>query len=107
MHFDDGAVGSLQEDLIPAAHGPASVIGEWNILVPKHRLERLYIIHAKRDVAAFNRVQALLCAESDPEILLRDMKLRGAVGEELDLVAVAVIAIALFGASRHRFQVEH
>src|SRR5947207_15640057 len=107
MHLDDGAIRSLQKDLIPAAHRPTSVIGERNVSFAQHRLEGLDVIDAKRDVAALYRVEALLAPESHPKILLSDMKLCRSIREELDLVTVAVIAIPLFVAARHRLQVEH
>ena len=88
MYLDNCAVRSLQKDLIPPAHRPLSVIGEWNVPVAQHRLESFYIIDAKRNMAPFNRVQALLFSESYPEVLLGDVKLRRPVGEEFDLITV-------------------
>src|SRR3954469_3313892 len=79
VYFDDGAVGILQEDLIPATHRPDAVIGELDVFLSQHGLERLDIISSKRDVTAIDRVETLFGPERDAEILRCDMKLGRAV----------------------------
>src|SRR4051794_16430130 len=68
VYFDDGAVGILQEDLIPATHRPNAVVGELNIFLAQHRLERLDIVGTKRNVTAIDRVETLFGPECDAEI---------------------------------------
>src|SRR4051812_3455337 len=36
VYFDDGAVGILQEDLIPATHRPNPIVGELNVFLSQH-----------------------------------------------------------------------
>src|SRR5215472_4559180 len=75
MHFDNGPVRILQEDLVPATHRPNAVIGKGNVLLAQQRLERFYVISAERNMAAVERVEALLGSECHAEILRGDMKL--------------------------------
>src|SRR3954470_22144293 len=75
VYLDDRAVRILQENLVPAFHGPDAVIGKLDILLPQHGLERLDIVGAERDVAPVHRIEALSGAERDAEILRRNVKL--------------------------------
>ena len=45
-----------QEDLIPATDRPHAVVGELNVPLPQHGLERFDIVGAKRNVTAIERV---------------------------------------------------
>jgi hypothetical protein len=85
VYFDDRAVWVLQEDLIPAADGPNAVVGELNVLFSQHFLECLYVVRAKRNVAAIERIEALLGSECYAEVLRCNMKLGRAVRQKRDL----------------------
>ena len=69
VYFDDCAIWVLQEDLIPASDGPNAVVGELNVLFSQHCLECLYVIGAKRNVAAIERIEALFGSECYAEVL--------------------------------------
>ena len=88
--FDDRAVWVLQEDLIPATDGPNAVVGELNVLFSQHCLECLYVVCAKRNVAAIERIEALFGSECYAEVLRCNMKLGRAVRQKRDLSVVAL-----------------
>ncbi len=73
MDFDDVAFRVVEEDLLPAAHGPGAVVQERDALVPEVALERLQVVGPERDVAALERVDGVSGAEADPEVALRQV----------------------------------
>ena len=106
MYFHDRAVRILQEDLIPAADGPNTVVGELNIFLPQQGLERLDIVGAKRNVTAVQRIETLFGSERDAEILRRDVKLGRAVGQKLDFAVVALRRDLRISVAWHRLHIE-
>src|SRR5437667_9336507 len=95
MHFDDVAVWVVEEDLVPAAHRPAAIIGILDALLAESLLECRDVVGAERDVAAVDRIDDLSGAKADAEILLGDVKLRRAVAHERDSARIALIRDAL------------
>src|SRR5581483_11628180 len=107
MHFDHVAVRIIEEDLVPAVHRPSAVVGVANAFFVQALLERRDVVGAKRDVAALDRVHHLAGAEADIHVLLGQMKLRGAIGDERHVTRIALVLDAL---ARHRglgLHVEH
>ena len=99
MHLDHVAVGIVEEDLLPAAHRPAAVVGIADALFVEPLLECRDVVGAERDVAALDRIDHLAGAEADAHVLLGEMKLRRPVGDERDIAGIALILDAL---PRHR-----
>src|SRR5688500_20223494 len=50
VHLDDVAVGVVEEDLLPAFHGPGAVVGEGDALVRQALLEGLDVIGAEGEI---------------------------------------------------------
>ena len=65
MHLDDVAVGVVEEDLVPAGHRPAAVVGIADTLLVEPLLECRDVVGAERDVAALDRVDHLAGAEAE------------------------------------------
>jgi len=95
MHLNDVAFGIIKEDLIPFLGKSGSIIGKGNALVVKMRLERLYIIGAKGDMAALYRVDMPAVSDRHIEITLGKMHLHIAVGGKSDLAVIAGFIVGI------------
>jgi hypothetical protein len=71
VHLGHVALGVVEEDLLPAAHGPGAVVRERDALLPEAPLERREVVGPERDVAALERVDGVPGAEAGPEVALR------------------------------------
>ncbi len=91
MDFDDVAFGVVEEDLLPAVHGPGAVVGEGDALGAQVRLEGFDVVGAEGDVALVDGIDGLARAEADIEIAFGQMELRRAVRHEGDLAGVALV----------------
>src|SRR5262245_63326182 len=90
VHLDDLAVRVVEEDLLPALHGPGAIVRERDALGLEARLEGVDVVGAEGDVAALDGVDRLPRAEAYPQVLLGEVELGGAVAQERDLAGVAV-----------------
>ncbi len=70
-------------------------------------LKRVEVVGAKRDVPALHRIDHLAGAEADFHVLLGDVHLHRAVGDEGDVARIAFIFFAVAAHVRDRLHVEH
>src|SRR5205085_4892606 len=90
MHLDDVALRVMEEDLMPAVHGPRAIVRVGDTLLVEPLLEGGDIVGPERDVSALQRVDGVLGAEPDAEVLLCQVELSGAVMQKRDVAAVAL-----------------
>lgn len=89
MHFDHVAIGVVEENLVPAAHGPGTVIGIAHAFGVQMLLESDDVVGAKSNVAALEWIDRLILTETDGEVPLGQVHFRRAVGDEGDGAAIA------------------
>ncbi len=106
VHFDDVAVRIVEENLLPAGHRPVAKVGIFDALVVEPLLEGVEVVGAEGDVAALHRIDHLAGAEAYVHVLLGDMHLHRAVGDEGDVARIALILDAGAAHPRHRLHVE-
>src|SRR5262245_18537767 len=94
MHFDDVAIGIVEEDLLPTLHRPSAEVGVGNAVLLEAPLECLDVIGAKGDVTTLDRVDDLAGAEAHAKILLGQVQLRGAIGDECHFAGIAALGRA-------------
>ena len=66
VHLDDVAVGVIEEDLLPAFHGPGAEVRVGDALLLQPALEGIDVVGAEGDVAALDGVDGLAGAEAYP-----------------------------------------
>jgi hypothetical protein len=76
MHLDDVALRVVEENLVPAVHRPGTVVRIGDAFLVEPLLEGGNIVGAEGDMAALERIDRVLLAESDGEVLLRQVELR-------------------------------
>ena len=94
VDLDDIALGIVEEDLMPAVHRPLAVVGIGDVLLLEPPLEGRNVIGAEGDVTALERIDDVLGAEADAEVLGGQMYLGLAVGHEGDRGGVALRGVA-------------
>src|SRR6266540_3767624 len=82
MHLDDVAVEIIEENLLPASHGPAAVVGIGNAFFLQMSLERGDVVGAEGNVAAFHRIDNIAGPKAGLEIPLGQMHLRHSIGDK-------------------------
>src|SRR5947209_10122613 len=92
---------------MPAAHRPAAVVGILDAVIVEALFERRNIVGAERNVATVHWIDHLPGAEARPHVLLGNVKLRGAVGDERDVASVALCGDALLRERRLDLEVEY
>jgi CheY-like chemotaxis protein len=90
VNFDDVAVRIVEKDLIPAVHRPLAVIGIGHTLFLKAPLYGFDIVGTESDVAPMERVHRVVGAKPNGEILLCEMELDRAVGQERNVARIAL-----------------
>jgi hypothetical protein len=90
MHFDDVAIRVLQEDLVPIRHGPNPVIRIRNVQLFEAFLEAFNIVRPKAEVTAVQRIDGLLHAEAQVDVLGRQVELDCAISHEIYFRAVTM-----------------
>src|SRR6516162_6733490 len=90
MNLDDVALGVVEEDLMPAVHGPGAIVRVGDAFLVEPLLEGRDIVGSERNVSALQRVDGLFGAEPDGEVLLREVELRGAIMQKRDIATVAL-----------------
>src|SRR5215472_856117 len=106
MHLDDVALRVMEEDLMPAVHRPGAVVRVGDALLVEPLLEGGDIVGAERNVSALQRVDRVFGAEADAEVLLRQVKLGGAIMQKRDVAAVTLGGDADLVERRLRLEVE-
>ena len=94
MDLDDVALRIIKEDLVPAAHGPGAVVRIGNTLLAETLPKRGDIIGPESNVSALQRIDRLLRAKADEEVLLRQVELGGAVLKKGDIAPIALFSDA-------------
>src|ERR1700733_10659540 len=90
VYLNNIAIGIVKENLVPAVHRPFAVVGIGNALVLESLLEGLDVVGAKGDVTAFDRIDNVLHAEAQFEVLGGQMKLGLAIRHEGDGGGIAI-----------------
>jgi hypothetical protein len=92
MHFDDMAIGVLQEYLIPAGDRPAAIvrITDVQLVAPTH--ETLDVVRAETEVTVSHWIDRLLHLEAGIQVALGPMKFDVAVSQEIDLAHVGAVS---------------
>lgn len=90
MHFNDVAVRVLQEDLVPVRHGPNTVVRIRNLQLFQALFEAFDIVRSEAEMAAVKRVNRLVHAEAEVDVLGRQVKLNSPVSHEINFRTIAM-----------------
>ncbi len=110
MNLDDPAIGVMEKDLIPTSQRPLSIIGIGNSLGFQPLLEAFDVVGAETEMASFQWIDELFHLEPEVDILPRNVKLDGAIGQKIDRTRKSVnriLSCQLMFVISHPAQAEH
>lgn len=91
MNFDDVTIRVMQENLMPARDGPATIVGVADTQFVASAHEALNVIGTEAKVTVTHRVDELLHLVAGVEIALGPMELNVTVGQKVDFAGVGTV----------------